>query len=98
MNQINTKVGSLDINSEKIIKKISEAKSKECDIICFPELSVTGYPPEDLVLSDKFIENNKKAVNQIINHTKNITAIVGFIDKDKFGTYMQQLLSHAKNY
>ena len=87
MNQINTKVGSLDINSEKIIKKISEAKSKECDIICFPELSVTGYPPEDLVLSDKFIENNKKAVNQIINHTKNITAIVGFIDKDKFGTY-----------
>ena len=87
MNQINTKVGSLDLNTKKIIEKISEAEKKNCDIICFPELSITGYPPEDLVLSNQFIENNKKALNEIIDSTSNITAIIGFIDKDISGTY-----------
>ena len=51
MNQINTKVGALDYNSNKIIEGIKEAESKNCDIVCFPELTITGYPPEDLVLS-----------------------------------------------
>ena len=87
MNQINTKVGSLDLNTKKIVEKISEAEKKNCDIICFPELSITGYPPEDLVLSNQFIDNNKKALNEIIESTRNITAIIGFIDKDINGTY-----------
>ena len=82
MNQINTKVGSLDLNTKKIVEKISEAEKKNCDIICFPELSITGYPPEDLVLSNQFIENNKKALNEIIESTRNITAIIGFIEID----------------
>ncbi len=81
INQINTKVGSLHSNTTKIVEKIIEASNKNCDIVCFPELSITGYPPEDLVLSDTFINNNIHALNQIIDHTNNITAIVGFIDK-----------------
>ena len=81
INQINTKVGSLHSNTTKIVQKIIEASNKNCDIVCFPELSITGYPPEDLVLSDTFINNNIHALNQIIDHTNNITAIVGFIDK-----------------
>ena len=81
INQINTKVGSLHSNTAKIVQKIIEASNKNCDIVCFPELSITGYPPEDLVLSDTFINNNIHALNQIIDHTNNITAIVGFIDK-----------------
>jgi len=83
INQINTKVGSLYSNTEKIIEKITDAIKKECDIVCFPELTITGYPPEDLVLSENFVENNLKALDQIIDSTKNITTIVGFIDKDK---------------
>ena len=55
INQINTKVGSLHSNTTKIVQKIIEASNKNCDIVCFPELSITGYPPEDLVLSDTFI-------------------------------------------
>ena len=83
INQINTKVGSLYSNTEKIIEKITDAIKNECDIVCFPELTITGYPPEDLVLSENFVDNNLKALDQIIDSTKNITTIVGFIDKEK---------------
>jgi len=87
INQINTKVGSLNSNSKKIIKKIRQAVKKNCDIVCFPELTITGYPPEDLVLSNTFIQNNRLALNKIINSTANITAIVGFIDQEKDKIY-----------
>jgi NAD+ synthase (glutamine-hydrolysing) len=82
INQINTKVGSLHSNTEKIVQKINDASKNGCDIVCFPELTVTGYPPEDLVLSDTFIQNNIYALNKIIKSTKDITAIVGYIDKE----------------
>ena len=87
MSQINTTVGSLDSNTKKIIEKITKAKKEKSNVICFPELSITGYPPEDLVLSELFIKNNIKALNAIKKHTKNIIAIVGFIDKDINGIY-----------
>ena len=87
MSQINTIVGSLDSNTKKIIDKITKAKKEKSNVICFPELSITGYPPEDLVLSDLFIKNNIKALNSIKKHTKNIIVIVGFIDKDINGIY-----------
>ena len=87
INQINTKVGSLNSNSKKIIKKIRQAVKKNCDIVCFPELTITGYPPEDLVLSNTFIQNNRLALNEIIDSTDNITAIVGFIDQEKDKIY-----------
>jgi len=87
INQINTKVGSLNSNSKKIIQKIRQAVKKNCDIVCFPELTITGYPPEDLVLSNTFIQNNRLALNKIINSTANITAIVGFIDQEKDKIY-----------
>ena len=67
INQINTKVGSLYSNTEKIIEKITGAIKNECDIVCFPELTITGYPPEDLVLSENFVDNNLKALDQILS-------------------------------
>ena len=91
INQINTKVGSLYSNTEKIIEKITGAIKNECDIVCFPELTITGYPPEDLVLSENFVDNNLKALDQIIDATKNITTIVGFIDKEKDKLFNSQL-------
>jgi NAD+ synthase (glutamine-hydrolysing) len=87
INQINTKVGSLHSNSKKITQKIREAIEKNCDIVCFPELTITGYPPEDLVLSNTFIQNNRDALNNIIESTNNITAIVGFIDQEEDKIY-----------
>ncbi len=82
INQINTKVGSINSNTNKIVEKIKEATKNNCDIVCFPELTITGYPPEDLVLSETFIKNNLNALDKIINSTNNITAIVGYIDSE----------------
>ncbi|OGW04232.1 MAG: NAD+ synthase [Nitrospinae bacterium RIFCSPLOWO2_12_39_16] len=81
MAQINTTVGDLDGNSRKIIEYIEKAEEFKADIVVFPELSVTGYPPEDLLLKADFIRGNKEHLKYIAKKTKGITAIVGFADK-----------------
>lgn len=79
--QINTTVGDLAGNSTKIIKFIKEAKKEQADLITFPELAVTGYPPEDLLLKPKFIKDNLEALKKISRHTYDLVALVGFVDK-----------------
>ena len=80
--QINSTVGDLRGNTEKIIASIQKARKQKTDIVAFPELAVTGYPPEDLVLKPQFIEDNIAAVRKISSRTKDITAIVGFVDRN----------------
>ena len=58
--QINCTVGDLEGNAAKITQYIHRAKGFGVDIICFPELALTGYPPEDLLLKDKFVDDNLK--------------------------------------
>ena len=77
MNQINTKVGSLDLNTKKIVEKISEAEKKNCDIICFPELSITGYPPEDLLLREDFLISAQKSVENLSSTIKKSKVLIG---------------------
>ncbi|SNZ08920.1 NAD+ synthase (glutamine-hydrolysing) [Persephonella hydrogeniphila] len=79
--QINSTVGDLEGNTEKIIKYIKKAKEHEADIIAFPELAVTGYPPEDLLLKPSFINKNLQCIHKIAAESKNIISIVGFVDK-----------------
>ena len=76
--QINPVVGDIEGNTKKIISIIKKTKA---DIVVFPELSITGYSPQDLILKSNFIDKNTKALTQIIKHTKNKAAIVGFIEK-----------------
>jgi len=80
--QINCTVGDLADNVNKIKQYIQKAKSWEADLVAFPELAVTGYPPEDLLLKSQFIEDNLKALDRIVKSTVGITAIVGFVDKN----------------
>jgi NAD+ synthase (glutamine-hydrolysing) len=80
--QINTTVGDIEGNTRKIVDYIERGKKKGVDLLVFPEMAVTGYPPEDLLLMPKFIEANLKAVNRITRATSSITAIVGFVDRD----------------
>ncbi len=80
--QINSIVGDIEGNTQKIIKNIKKAKENECDIIAFPELAITGYPPEDLLLKPSFINKNLKYIKKIAEASKDIISIVGFIDKD----------------
>lgn len=78
--QINTKVGDIERNTAKIISNISEAREKGADIVVFPELAITGYPPEDLLLKQGFVDANLKALDEITATTRCITAVVGFVD------------------
>ena len=80
--QINTTVGDIEGNTKKILDYISKGKKVGADLLVFPEMAVTGYPPEDLLLMPKFIEANLRAVNKITKATTSITAIVGFVHKD----------------
>ncbi len=80
--QMNSTVGDLDRNGEKIVQAIEEARRQGCDIITFPELALTGYPPEDLLLKPSFIRDNLSRLRQIVSQAQDITAIIGFVDAD----------------
>jgi len=83
--QINSTVGDINGNAAKIISYIKKACFKKSDIVAFPELALTGYPPEDLLNMPEFINSNLEALDKIRLQTKNITAIVGFVDSGQNG-------------
>jgi len=80
--QINSTVGDLSGNTKKIIQSIDQAKSLGVDLLTFPELAITGYPPEDLLLKPQFIKQNGESLNKIMEHSSDITVVVGFVDSD----------------
>lgn len=79
--QINPTVGDFTGNATKIIRQIERAREAGADIVAVPELALTGYPPEDLLLKPQFIAANLQALEPIIQASKGIIAIVGFVDK-----------------
>lgn len=79
--QINTTVGDLDGNTEKILDNIDRSKQLGADVVAFPELSITGYPPEDLLFKPRFIDANLDRLHNIIPATEGITAIIGCVDR-----------------
>jgi len=80
--QINSTVGDLEGNAARIIDRIREAESIGADLIAFPELALTGYPPEDLVLRRGFVEDNQAMLDRVREASRglHVTAIVGFVD------------------
>ncbi len=80
--QINSTVGDLSGNTGKIMESIDRAKSLGVDLLTFPELAITGYPPEDLLLKPQFIRQNKECLDKIIEYSSDITLVVGFVDSD----------------
>lgn len=81
MAQINCTIGDLKGNLKKINEYIQKAEESGVDIVAFPELAITGYPPEDLLLKPKFVEDNLKSLKKLVKFVKNIVVIVGFVDK-----------------
>ena len=78
--QINTTVGDIDGNCERIRAAIAAAREAGAAIVAFPELAVTGYPPEDLVLRRSFCEASRAAAAALAPETDGIIAVVGFVD------------------
>ena len=80
--QLNPTVGDLDGNVAKILHTYDLAETAGCDIVAFPELSVTGYPPEDLVLKPGFVADTEAALARVAGHTGRCTAMIGYVDAD----------------
>jgi NAD+ synthase (glutamine-hydrolysing) len=78
--QINSTVGDIEGNIKKIREFISEAKKAEVDLIIFPELCITGYPPQDLLYEKEFVRKNKEMLFDLISKNLEIAAVVGFVD------------------
>ncbi|MEI8104407.1 MAG: NAD+ synthase [Actinomycetes bacterium] len=75
--QINSVVGDLDGNRDTIAARMSEARAAGADLVVFPELAVTGYPPEDLLLRPAFIRAARRTVDELAAAATGITALVG---------------------
>jgi NAD+ synthase (glutamine-hydrolysing) len=78
--QINPTVGNLADNTAVISRVYVEAAAAGCDVVAFPELAITGYPPEDLVLKPGFIVDNRRALDMLVASTGSTTLVVGFVD------------------
>jgi NAD+ synthase (glutamine-hydrolysing) len=78
--QFNSTVGDIAGNTQRIREAIAEARDAGCGIVAFPELAVTGYPPEDLVLRREFCVASRDAVETLPGATHGIVAIIGFVD------------------
>jgi NAD+ synthase (glutamine-hydrolysing) len=75
--QINTTVGDLEGNRALILPRLEEARAAGADLVLFPELAVTGYPPEDLLLRPGFIRAARLSLEQIAAETRGLSALVG---------------------
>ena len=79
--QINATVGDLAGNARKITEGIRNARELGVALLAFPELAITGYPPEDLLLMPRFVQQNLKILGEIAKGTRGLTVLVGFVDK-----------------
>ena len=80
--QINPTVGDLTGNARLIIEWTERARAQGADVVCFPELAITGYPPEDLVLKPSFVRDNIAALQTIADAATDIAVVVGFVDEE----------------
>ncbi len=79
--QLNTVVGDIDGNASRIIELIAQASASGCNVVAFPELAITGYPPEDLLLRSGFVADVGRALERIVASTGACTAIVGYVEQ-----------------
>lgn len=94
--QMNAWVGDLERNVRTILNTLEEARARGVHIVVFPELAITGYPPEDLLLKPRFLEDNRRALDQVARATTGITAVVGFVDVQDHIYNAAAILHHGR--
>jgi NAD+ synthase (glutamine-hydrolysing) len=84
--QMNSVVGDLDGNRLRILERLDEARAGGADLVLFPELAVTGYPPEDLLLRPGFIRAGEASLHELARAAEDVVALVGFphFDRDLY--------------
>ncbi|HMS84635.1 MAG TPA: NAD+ synthase [Nitrospira sp.] len=83
MAQMNPTVGDLDGNVHRILGWVREAQKAKADLVAFPELAITGYHPEDLLLKPWFVDENRRALREIIPACRGLVVIVGYVGQDE---------------
>ena len=81
MAQMNPTVGDIDGNVRRITAWLREAKKAKADLVAFPELAITGYPPEDLLLKPRFVEDNRRGLQEVVRHCRGLAAVVGYVSQ-----------------
>ena len=69
----------LAVHARKVRAWTARARDAAVDLVSFPELTITGYPPEDLLLRPRFIADNVSALDSVLDATRGITAVVGYV-------------------
>lgn len=92
--QINPTVGALRANTDRIIAFLEDAQAKGADIVSFPELCVTGYPPEDLLHKSRFVADNIAELKRLARAVGDIVCVVGFVDRAAGRIYNSCALLH----
>lgn len=85
MAQINPTVGDIAGNARLIKAWTKEARKAKADLVAFPELAVTGYPPEDLLLKPRFVAENRRALDDIAKDCKGLVAVIGYVGQGAVG-------------
>ncbi|MCZ6614788.1 MAG: NAD+ synthase [Chloroflexi bacterium] len=83
MAQMNPTVGDLDGNTRTILRLIGEARTLGADLVAFPEMALTGYPPEDLLLKPQFVHDSLKFRDQVVAQTQDIAVVLGCVDRNE---------------
>jgi NAD+ synthase (glutamine-hydrolysing) len=95
LSQLNPLVGDLLGNEGKILADYAKAEAADCDVVVYPELTITGYPPEDLLLKKAFVRDNELAVERIAKATHECAALIGFVKAD--GDHLYNAVALCRN-
>jgi NAD+ synthase (glutamine-hydrolysing) len=96
MAQIDSHVGNFDGNADKICSFIEKARLKRADIVAFPEMAITGYPPEDLLLKPQFVKDSILCLQRVVDCTTDIVAVVGFVNNSDGKIYNSAAVIYNK--
>ncbi len=80
--QLNPTVGDLDGNFERIVAAVGRARALGVEVLAFPELAITGYPPEDLLLNPSFVERAVRRTRDLVPHSAGMTLVVGTVERE----------------
>ena len=92
--QLNTTIGDFDGNVRKIADFAARARDAGVDVVSFPELTITGYPPQDLLLRPGFVADGRRALDAAVAACTGLSAVIGFVDADEAGIYNAAAIVH----
>jgi len=93
--QLNLVVGDLEGNAARLLAAYEQADAAGCDLVAFPELTLTGYPPEDLLLRPAFVSQSREWLDKVAARTGAMAAVVGFPEADRDLYNSAAVLAHG---